>query len=495
MVNSIVEAVFETAETNPEKFCLADDVSSVTYKEYADLIRRDAEAFRRLGVRSGDHVVIEADQTIAYLATELALHLIGAVFVPVEHNCTPSKTADFAREVDAACVISLKKEVPGVRNFIFMNEFEEMAGQMEPDAGPGTFPEKDAVSEILFSTGTTGKEKGIVLTFDNDVALAENVIYGASLKPDNVELILSPFNHSHGLRRYYANMYAGASVVMQGSVMDMKTLFGNLEKWHVTAMDLVPAALSVVLRLSKDKLGDYCEQFRYIQFGSAPIKKEDEEHLKRLLPGVPIYNMYGSTESGISCIYNVNLPDRKSGCIGKAARNAEMLIVDEDGNEIHSDASHTGSLACRGRINMKGYWNDPEETEKVLKNGLVVASDIAYIDSDGEVILLGRAGDVISVGGKKVSPLEVETAAAKIEGISDCGCVGAPDEMRGEVPVLFVKMKGGAAFDPAAIRSELQKVLEPYKVPARILKTAKIPRTYKGSMQRGKLKEMLERAE
>lgn len=154
-------------------------------------IIRYAACFRQDGIGVGDAAVVEACQTIEYLAIELALQLIGAIFVPVEHNCAADKISAFAQRVRAKAVIACKAaDFPAQLRYTY----EDLAAA-EAEATPyvpEAFPESGAVSEILFSTGTTGKEKGIVLTHGNDIALAENVMYGVEMEKDNVEMIPSP---------------------------------------------------------------------------------------------------------------------------------------------------------------------------------------------------------------------------------------------------------------------------------------------------------------
>lgn len=487
MYKSIVEAVFCHAKTQPDKMCLADDIYYVTYKQYAERIAKYAGCFIWQGVEAGDRVVVEACQTIDYLAIELALQLIGAVFVPVEHNCAAEKIGSFAGRAGAKAVITCHdEEFPVELNFTF-RQLEDLH-KLTDAYVPEKFPEGDEVCEILFSTGTTGKEKGIMIVHSNNIALAENVMYGVEMESDNVEMIPSPMNHSHGLRRYYANMYKGATVILLGSVMNIKKFFENLDDYNVNSMDLVPSALTVVLKLSKDKLAEYRDKLRYIQFGAAPMMEADKIKICQLLPKTRLYNFYGSTESGCICIYDFNRSDDKKHCIGKPAYNAKILIVDDERKEIVSSAENTGLLASRGGMNMPGYWRDAEETSKVLIDGVVYSNDVAYFDEDGDIILLGRKGDVINVGGNKVSPEEIENIAKTMPGVEDCGVVPFEDAIRGIVPKLFVQLSKGMEFDPISIRSYLADKLEPYKVPVYIEQIELIPRSYNGKLLRKELK-------
>lgn len=485
MFDSIVEAVFRHAEQSPDRLCLADDGGRVTYRAYAQKIARLAGAFAREGVAPGDRVVVEACQTIDYLAAELALQRIGAIFVPLEHNCAPGKIDAIAERVQAAAVIACRPGDAGGRRW----SYEDLA-RMEGGAAPfesDRWPGRADVGEILFSTGTTGREKGIVLTHGNDIALAENVIHGVEMAADNVEMIPSPMNHSHGLRRYYGNMVNGTSVVVLGSAMNMKQFFKNMDEYGVNALDLVPAALTAVLKLSRGRLKDYADRIRYIQFGAAPMPEADRREICRLLPHSRLYNFYGSTESGCVALYNFNRPDAKPNCIGKPACNARLFFVDDERREIETSADRAGLLASAGGMNMLGYWQDDEETARAMADGVIYSNDEAYLDADGDIILLGRRGYVINVGGNKVAPEEIEDAAMGFEGVADCAAVPVSDPHRGHVPKLYVQPKPGCAVDFAALRAFLAGRLEAYKVPALIEAIDRVPRTYNGKLLRREL--------
>ncbi len=489
MFSSVVQAVFSHAETKKDKICLADEKGSVTYSEYKELILNIAAELSLLGIKKGDKVVIEASQTIHFLATALAVQLIGGIFVPVERNCAWDKTLRIAETAEAVLVLSVKEQESGDIKHLTVASLVSSAKE-KAQTFSYEFSDKDTVCELLFSTGTTGKEKGIAITNGNNIALAENVMYGVEMEEDNVEMIPSPLNHSHGLRRYYANMVKGATVVLSTGVMNVIGFFGLMDKYDVNSMDLVPTALTVLLKLSKGKFADYKDVMRYIQFGSAPLSDGDKETIRTLLPHTHLYNFYGSTESGCICIYDFNDGKDKPKCIGKPTHNARIIIVDEDRNEIEATENSTGLLASFGGMNMKGYWKDEEETAKVMFEGGIYSNDEAYFDEDGDIILLGRKGDVINVGGNKVSPDEIEDVVKKMGGIEDCGCIGIPDALKGNTPKLFVQMKKGFPFDSSAIRSHIASELEPYKVPSVIVEIDLIPRSFNGKLLRRALRNI-----
>ena len=250
MCLSVLEAVFKHATDCPHKLCLVDDRRAISYSEYLDQILKGASYLLKLGVRSGDLVMVEASQTIDYLALQLSIQSLEAIFVPISSNLSIEKIESLIFKVKPNYVFtnSTKKDL-AFRNVIELQQFTAQLPYYEV-FHLTSFPKKNDVSEILFTTGTTGSEKGIVISFENNIAIAENVIAGTGMKDDNVELILSPFNHSHGLRRYYANMYKGASVVMQSSLVFVKNLFYKMDKYKVNSIDMVPSTLSVLLKMS-----------------------------------------------------------------------------------------------------------------------------------------------------------------------------------------------------------------------------------------------------
>lgn len=483
MADSVFETVYINAKKHPDKLCVADEMTAVNYREYITLSLKFSSLLLSLGVEKGDRVVVEAAQSVKYLALQLGLEAIGAIFVPLERGCAHRKIRNIAEVTEAKIAVVSSS---GTDGFYSLDElFERAQGEEEYDFQ--SFPDGDAVCELLFSTGTTGKEKGIIIANKNNIALAENVMYGTEMKEDNVELIPSPLNHSHALRSYYANMLCGGSVVLLAGIMNVFGFFSAIEKFGVNSIDLVPSALSILLKLSKNKLCEYKNTLRYIEFGSAPIMQADKERIKELLPDTRLYNFYGSTESGRIAVYNFNRLEDKKGCIGRPTKNAKIFAVDDERNPVETGKGKTGLLAASGEMNMLGYWHDESETQSALCNGTVYTNDEIYFDDDGDIILLGRKGDVINVGGNKVSPDEVESIAKKIEGIADCGCVPAFDALKGSVPKLFVVMKPGAEFDPAQIRAKIAAETEPYKVPNQIVEIAEIPRTYNGKIIRRKL--------
>lgn len=504
---SVIENVAHHAVETPDKLCLADQNKALTYQQVWDASAGLAMELSARGVSRNDYVVIESNQSVDYMVVVFAVHLLKAIIVPLEQNAAGSRIKDIMAETESRLFVS-----PRGIDLLHSGDLTSTAGSVEYfdindacayacgsdnrkdgkyiasiDMEMIEFPVSESVAEVLFSTGTTGKSKGVVLTHGNDIAIAENVCVGVGQKPDNVELIPMPTSHSHGLRRTYANMCNGSSVVFIDGVMYLKKLFALMDSYQVTSMDLSPSMLSIIFKLSKDRLGDYADRLDYIQLGSAPLPEEDKQHLARILPQTRLYNFYGSTEAGCSCLLDFNEMSGRPGCIGKPAVNAHFIVVDEDKNEIASSPDHIGFLASSGAINMLEYFHEPALTQETMQNGFIYTKDVGYIDEEGFVYMLGRKDDVINYGGIKISPEEIEAIIVQHPDVEDCALIPIDDPLTGQAPKLFIQLHH-EDFDAKSFKKWLTEHIDANKQPVRIECIDKIPRTFNGKIKRQNLK-------
>lgn len=483
MKNSVIEAIAANAQAAPDKLCFADESHAYSYAQAYERVVKLAHCLQEMGVAGGENVVVKCTQDTDFVICGLAIQLAGGVFVPVEQDAVEERVRSILEETGSGYAIGLQQiEAPGVKFLPMRPGLERYDGVWN-----GSFPEPDRTAEILFSTGTTGKSKGIELTHASVTAVADNVVQGVKMKPDNIELIPMPLSHSHSLRRYYANMCNGSSAVFLNGVAFVKKVFDMIDRFQVTAIDLAPSALDILLKFSKDRLSAYRDRIDYIQLGSAPLKEESKHRLCCLLPYTRLYNFYGSTESGCSCILDFNEEKERKGCIGKPTAHAVFIVVDEDRNIINSSPERPGFLACAGEMNMKGYWKQPELTRSVMQNGYIYSNDLGYIDSEGYIYMLGRKDDVINYGGIKIAPEEIEEAVLKYDAVKDCACVPAEEEDGEQVPKLYVVEEGAGKLDMAEFQAFLYQVIDSKKMPRRIEIIEEIPRTYNGKIKRNEL--------
>lgn len=482
---SVAEAVLEHSKTTPDKLAAADADKAYTYLELAQAAGKAAQLLGKLSVEAGDYAVIECTQETDYLVLKLGCELAGVVFVPVEKKMTESRVQAVYEETKAKCIIG-KTDYSQMGRFYSFDEVMKQIAEM-PD-GEASYTEKNTVSEILFSTGTTGQPKGIVISHRANIAIAENIKYGTEMKEDSVELIPLPLSHSHGLRTCYANLLNGSSVVVMDGVMNVKLFFSLVDKYNVNAFDISPTLAKVLLKIARKGLVKYSDAIDYIEIGTAVLDDEVKNQLKDIFTSSRLYNFYGSTEAGRSCVLDFNKMDF-TGCIGYPSKNAVFYVVDDDRKEIKSSKENPGLIAVSGRMMMDCYFNSEELTKETLTDGILYSNDLGYIDEAGRVYVMGRQDDIINYKGIKIAPEEIEVTAVQYKGIVDCACVPVADAVRGQVPKLFIQLSKGAAYDENDYLNYLKQNLEAARVPVYIEVIDNIPRSSNGKLQRKKLRE------
>ena len=484
-MNSMVEVLADYAAKQPEALFTADYVSEYNYADSWKKVQALASVLTNLGLEKGQRIMGECTQDTRYLLLDLAVELMGAIFVPIEHKAGLDRVSAILEESEASLFLcEAEYDVP-VRKLSVTELFAmaEDPGEYHTYA----FPNADDSAELLYTTGTTGKSKGIEMSHGSNVAIAENIMYGTEMKPGNRELIPLPLSHSHGIRCCYANLLCGGAILVTDGIMKIGIFFELLKKYRATAMDLSPTAVQILMRLSRGKLADYKEQLDYIQIGTAALPEETKEMLLEKLPGVRLYNFYGSTESGRTCVLDFSRTRNRANCIGRPTKNATFIVTDEARHEISSSQENQGLIATAGAMNMKGYWRQPELTAKTMQNGFVYTNDLGYIDEEGFVYVLGRKDDIINYKGIKIAPEEIEEVVRKYKGIVDCACVPKKDEISGQVPKLFISVKNVNKFSRPDFFAFLETQLDRNKLPKEIEVIDEIPRTYNGKLQRAKL--------
>ena len=460
---------------------------SVTYKEYWSSIRKTAGVLMGMGIRKGDHVMLRCTQNIDYLTVFSALQYMQALVIPVEKSTSVERVLEIGGRVDSECLIS-DKEADGISSIKIK---DIIARAKDADEADLELPGENDRSMLLFTTGTTGSSKGVVMLHRGDVGIAGNVIEGTSMKKGNVEIIPMPLNHSFGIRRYQSDMVNGGTVCLMDGMVFIGTLWKLVEKYGATSMAISPASLGMIFHLSDERIADYADQLDYIQIGSAPLAEADKEKLLRLLPDTRLYNFYGSSEAGCACILEFSGNGNKTGCIGRPTVNSIVRFTDDAGNVVENGSPEAPALlSWGGSIVMEGYYNDPDLTAETLVGGYVRTKDLAYLDEDGDCILVGRADDVINYGGSKISPAEIENLALGYEYIDDVAFTSISDPITGELPVILVIQKDG--YDEAEFERFLTDRLESYKLPRKYIYVDNIPKTFKGSVLRKEVRKLAE---
>lgn len=427
------------AQNSPGKIALVCGDMQMSYGEFWDGICRRAEELSAAGLRARQPYVFRASQDMDFLLTYCAVHVLDAIAVPLE------------RSVSQEYFDSVQAEV--------------QAHTFAPD-----------IMDILYTTGTTGKAKGVMLGSKVLESCSDNFIDSMEYTPDLLYIISGPLNHIASLSKIHPMLVIGGTIAIMDGLKDMNALFDvfNLP-FKKFATFLVPASIRLIMQFSYDKLCAVADKIDFIETGAAPITSEDMRRLAQALPNSRLYNTLGGTEIGAVCTYNFNDGKYMEGCVGRCMKHSHIEIGEE------------GNLIISGDTIMSGYLGDEEGTRQVVQDGKVHSADLGYIDEDGLIHLTGRKGDIINVGGFKVNPLDVEKAAGTHPSIRECACTSAQHPVVGTVLKLVVVLNDGFTLDKHAIAVHIKNQLESHKVPTYYQQVEKLPRTYNGKLDRKSL--------
>lgn len=336
-------------------------------------------------------------------------------------------------------------------------------------------PPADA-ADVLYTTGTTGRQKGVVVSRKAILANTENLVEAQRYSSDVTFVAAGALNHLGTLSKLFASFYVGATVVLLEGMKDMSAFFDAIEAAEgPVATFLVPASIRMLLSYGRERLASLADKIAFIETGAAPPARADMLALRTLLPRTRLYNTYASTEAGIVATHDYSVGDCIAACVGRPMRHSSIAIGAD------------GSVRCSGATLMTAYLGDATSTHAVLHDGVLTTSDRGMIDAEGRLHMLGRDDDVINVGGYKVAPTEVEDAARSFEGVTDCVCIAARHPVAGTIPKLLVVSE--TPVDRRALALFLRERLEAHQVPMLYEQTTHVFRNANGKIDRKKYAE------
>jgi len=480
-MRSIVKSIYEHQLTQPKKIAIIAEDITVDYQMLWEMMSTVAALLKEKGLQKGDRVILEADHTVEFLVCCYGIHLAGAVHVPIEYDVPESRVQEIANEITPALILTGKHPLEHLNTSLDKLQGTKAVSSLE-------FPSEEMLQEILYTTGTTGKSKGVMITHCAQMNMCISQNAALNYSDDNVWLIPTPMNHAAGLRKTHMSMVKGSTVLLVRGFKNLKRFFELIHKHKVTSIYLPPAGVHYILTLASKKVAELNNQLDFIYSSSAALPGGDKEKLIELLPNVRKFDAYGGSEVGAVFYIDYNFIRGDSRCMGKPNHGAEVYIVDEDYNPIQATAENPGIIAIKSNTVTSGYWNEPELTKQTIINGTIYMSDLGYIDSEGNLYLVGRRDDVINVGGLKIAPTEVEDVAMRHESVNECVCVPCEDETFGICVKMYVKLNEGYVLDAGALSKHIEENLEKYKVPRYIETISEIPRTFNGKIDRKKLR-------
>jgi acyl-CoA synthetase (AMP-forming)/AMP-acid ligase II len=330
----------------------------------------------------------------------------------------------------------------------------------------------EGTADILFTTGTTGRSKGIIISHETIIANSENLIAAHGYNDNLSFVICSPLNHYGAWSKVFPCIMQGMTIYLLESLKAMDRFFEVIDSSATKiATFMVPSSIKMLMQLCSDRLSNYADRIAFLETGGAPMSEGDMKRLCQLLPNASLFNTYASTESGIITTYNYQ-EGCISGCVGRPLKNSSVAI------------SSQGHILCSGKTLMTGYLDDPLLTSKILQGGAVEMSDKGIIDEEGRLHILGRDDDVINTGAYKVNPLEVEDAANEYAGIRECICIAAPHIILGTALKLLYTTHDGKEISKKDLARYLLTKLEKHKVPLLYEQVPSIQMTFNGKKDR-----------
>ncbi len=482
---SIVEQIFRNAENTPDKTAVVIGEHVLSYRMLTEQVDRVAQSLQEFGVCPGDRVTLSAGYSSGFIPTYFAIHRIGAIAVPLDPQLPHEKRTQIETIVSPSRSI-YHKAVPAEPNAIL---FEDLLPSSQHISTAMSFPTPEQTADILFTTGTSGIPKGVMLSHNNLIAAANNINRFIGNGSDDCEVMPLPLYHSFGLGRLRCVLSRGGTFVQANGFMFAKELFNLMDRYHATGFCFVPAGCAILFNLTGDKLGEYAHQLRYIEIGSSTMPLEHKTRLMRLLPNTRICMHYGLTEASRSAFIEFHAAKDRLDSIGQASPGAELGILDDSGRILPPGA--IGELCVRGKHVMQGYWGNIGIGDETFSDGWLRTGDTGYVTEDGYYYLQGRTKDLINVGGKKVSPVEIEDAIKQHPAILDCACIAIPDPdgFTGEAIKAFLVPKTATKPEFGEIGAYLNERLESYQIPKLYQWIDAIPKTESGKIQRNKLSD------
>lgn len=510
----------DLAESSPDAIALVDGKREFAYSDLDGQCRQFARGLTELGVGRFDRVAIYLPKQLEMVLAVFGTSLTGGIFVPVNPLLKPEQVVHILNDCNAKILVTAKSRItllkdaladcPDLESVIVVDGESDAADSSYRCVGPEVIESSTAdlpangsidvdVASILYTSGSTGKPKGVVLSHRNMVCGAESVANYLENSADDTILAVLPFSFDAGFSQLTTGLSVGAKVVLLNYLLP-KDVVRAAEKHRATGLTGVPPLWNQLALL--DWPDTVVESMRYIANTGGAMPTTTLDALRQRLPKTAPYLMYGLTEAFRSTYLPPDQVDTRPTSIGKAIPNAEILVVNDDGDLCQP--GEPGELVHRGALVALGYWNDPERTKERYKplptklSGVpteelaVWSGDIVKSDEEGFLYFVGRRDDMIKSSGYRISPTEVEDIVYQSGAVEECAAIGIPDPLIGQAVVVVCRPKADCEEPADTIKAACKKHLPAYMVPAHVLCHDALPRNPNGKIDRRKISAELD---
>ncbi|HEY8983769.1 MAG TPA: long-chain fatty acid--CoA ligase [Streptomyces sp.] len=482
------------ARKTPHRTALVHGDTEHTYAGLHERTTRLAHALRARGLRRGDRIAYLGPNHPSYLETLFAAGVLGAVFVPLNTRLAGPEIAYQLADSGAKTLIyapthtGLVAGLPGstdVRTYLEVGaEYEQALTQapFEPIDEPVT---PDDTCVIMYTSGTTGRPKGAMLTHGNLVWNAVNVLVDTDLVADERALVSAPLFHTAGLNMMTLPVLLKGGACVLVEAFDPEATFELVARHRITFMFGVPTMFDLMARHPSWPKADLTS-LRLLTCGGSPVPTPLIAAYQER--GLTFLQGYGMTEASPGTLFlDAEHAVSKAGSAGVPHFFSDVRVVRPDLAPV--EVGETGEVVVRGPHVMPGYWGLPEESAASFTDGWFRSGDAARVDEDGYVHIVDRIKDMIISGGENIYPAEIEDLILSQPGVAECAVIGVADERWGEVPRAVVVPRQGARPDPEAILAALAGRLAKYKIPKTVVLADELPRTASGKLLKSRVRE------
>lgn len=479
----------------PDRPVICENDSEISYNQFNRRANRVATALIKMGVAPGDHIGLCAPNSADWLAFYFGVLKAGAVAVTLSSllktdelkllvgHCRPKMVYTFDEQLNDLSAI---KKDAGIQTIISPGAEMDLEKLMDMGSEDCKVIDRDRndTAAILYTGGTTGTPKGVMLSHENINAAIQTVVYNERSVETDRALCFLPFNHVFGQMHIMNGTILSAGCLELLPAFDLDRVLSLTKAGRVTKFFSVPTVYVRLLGLPdlKEKLGAvrYC-------FSAAAAMAADVVRQWKKRTGLSIHEGYGMTEAAPCVAYNHHWR-HVIGSVGTEVAGVEVQIRDEKGEQVAQGIA--GEICIRGRNIMKGYLNDPETTQASFwEGGWFRSGDVGVVDEDGYLFIVDRIKDMIITGGENVYSREVEEVLYTVDEVEECAVIGLPDKEWGERVTACVTVRPGAALNEDKLKAFLKTKLSAFKVPKQIIVMEDFPRSPAGKILKRQIKE------
>jgi acyl-CoA synthetase (AMP-forming)/AMP-acid ligase II len=513
----LTETLTKAIKFFPQKQAIVCGGKRWTYQEFYDRVNRLSHTLKDLGVEKNDKVAILHPNCHYFLESYYGIAQIGAISVPMNYRLSSKEIAFILQDSESKVLIvdpmfekqidPIRGEMGGIKRIIWTGEgrdtketfdlnYERVLNQTGHHGLPEINTTSEDIAQIYYTSGTTGRPKGVMLSHKNVTTHALGTIAELHLMDSDVWIHVAPLFHLADAWATWAITWIGGTHVLVRE-FDPKVVLEAIEREKVTLTNLIPTMLNLMVNYPDVGKFNY-GSLRVLLSGGAPIAPEVVRKIIETFK-CDYIQTYGMTETSPYLTLSIlkdhlkKLKDedrlRFKSKTGREFIGVALKVVNDRGEEVKKDEKEVGEIIVKGDIVTKGYWKLPEETEKSIKNGWLYTGDMAVMDEEGYVTIVDRKKDMILTGGENVYSTEVENILYMHPAILECAVVGVPDQKWGEAVKGIVVLKPGQKATESEIIQFCKERIAHYKAPKSINFIDALPRTGSGKIHKKGLKD------